>query len=77
MNTTGSPKVGGTLQEPRRSEGLDDVAGQINVQSTPGSLKTGTGENGVSGKLFYFLGSEEMNYVQMLIFYKFGSSFYL
>lgn len=46
MNTTGSPKVGGTLQEPRRSEGLDDVDGQINVQSTPGSLKTGTGENG-------------------------------
>lgn len=44
MNTTGSPKVGGTLQEPRRSEGLDDIDGQINVQqSTPGSFKTGTG----------------------------------
>lgn len=45
MNTTGSPKVGGTLQEPRRSEGLDDIDGQINVQqSTPGSFRTGTGQ---------------------------------
>lgn len=45
MNTTGSPKVGGTLQEPHRSEGLDDIDGQINVQqSTPGSFRTGTGQ---------------------------------
>nr|XP_022288721.1 centrosomal protein of 162 kDa-like isoform X3 [Crassostrea virginica] len=60
MNTTGSPKVGGTLQEPRRSEGLDDVDGQINVQSTPGSLKTGT------GKRSSFMGTNTSNEIEAL-----------
>lgn len=61
MNTTGSPKVGGTLQEPRRSEGLDDIDGQINVQqSTPGSFRTGT------GKRSSFMGTNTSNEIEAL-----------
>jgi hypothetical protein len=58
MNTTGSPKIGGTLQEPRKSGGLDDVDGHLHVQqSTPGSFKTGTGKEGCSDFLgFQWLG---------------------
>ncbi|XP_062608444.1 centrosomal protein of 162 kDa-like [Saccostrea cucullata] len=65
MNTTGSPKVGGTLQDPRKSEGLDDVDGQIHVQqSTPGSFKTGTGE--FNARMSGFMGTNTSNEIEAL-----------
>ncbi|XP_056015434.1 centrosomal protein of 162 kDa-like isoform X3 [Ostrea edulis] len=64
MNTTGSPKIGGTLQEARKS-GLDDVDGHLHVQqSTPGSFKTGTGE--FNAHMSGFMGTNTSNEIEAL-----------